>query len=94
MAGIDLPVTNTEHQYVITTPIPELEAYDGEVPVLRDLDGSYYLRQEKKGFLIGPYESTESMKVLEQWYDKGLPQGSYLGPLLLFYKKKEFHPKL
>ena len=40
--------------------VPELEAWTKEVghklPLLRDVDSSYYLRQEKHGFNLGPYE--------------------------------------
>ena len=41
--------------------IPELKAWTREVghklPLLRDVDSSYYLRQEKMGFNLGPYEN-------------------------------------
>lgn len=58
MAGVDLPLCHIEHQYVITGPISEIEALPEthnmkELPVLRDLYGSYYLRQERNGVLIG-----------------------------------------
>ena len=38
-----------------------------EIPVLRHLDGSFYLRQERDGLLIGPYEAAESMVQMEDW---------------------------
>lgn len=44
------------HQYLVTEEIPELEARDQKLPLLRDPDSSYYLRQEKNGLLLGPYE--------------------------------------
>ncbi|XP_072049472.1 dimethylglycine dehydrogenase, mitochondrial-like [Amphiura filiformis] len=75
MVGLDMPVTITQHQYAVTTTIPEIEDLGREVPVIRDLDGSYYVRQERKGLLIGPYESADTMKVQEQWFDSGVPQG-------------------
>jgi hypothetical protein len=38
-------------------PIPTLEVYPTELPpLLRDPDVSYYLRQEGRGLLLGPYE--------------------------------------
>ncbi len=47
-------------QYLLTEQIPELEAWSREngrkLPLLRDVDVSYYLRQEKNGINIGPYE--------------------------------------
>lgn len=56
MVGHQLPVTSMEHQFVVTDNIPELEALDKMVPMLRDPDVSYYLRQEGNGFILGPYE--------------------------------------
>jgi dimethylglycine dehydrogenase len=48
------------HQYMLFDTIPELEAWTKDVghklPLLRDVDSSYYLRQEKHGFNLGPYE--------------------------------------
>ena len=56
MAGVELPVSPLEHHYLITEPIPELEALDGEMPMMIDLDGFTYSRQELNGFLVGIYE--------------------------------------
>jgi dimethylglycine dehydrogenase len=41
--------------------VPEVAAWSAEeaghkLPLLRDVDSSYYLRQEKNGFNLGPYE--------------------------------------
>ena len=41
----------------------------------RDLEGSYYLRQERDGLLFGPYEAMEKMRLLDSWYDEGPPKG-------------------
>lgn len=58
--GRDLPMMVMSHQYMLFDTIPELEAWSKEVghklPLLRDVDSSYYLRQEKNGFNLGPYE--------------------------------------
>ena len=56
MFGRDVPCVSMAHQYLITEPIPELTARDKKLPLLRDPDSSYYLRQEKDGLLLGPYE--------------------------------------
>ncbi|WP_054312432.1 FAD-dependent oxidoreductase [Mesorhizobium sp. 1M-11] len=56
MAGVDLPVTPMEHHYLITEDIPEITALDREIGIAVDLDGFSYLRQERKGVLIGVYE--------------------------------------
>mgnify|MGYP000002592312 CR=1 FL=1 len=56
MVGHKLPMASMEHQFVVTDNIPELEERDKMLPMLRDPDVSYYLRQEGKGFILGPYE--------------------------------------
>ena len=60
MVGLDIPVMPVEHQYIVTEPHPELEQRkrDGlpELGVLRESDGSWYLREEASGFILGPYE--------------------------------------
>ncbi len=59
--GRDLPMMVMSHQYMLFDTIPELEAWSKEsghkLPLLRDVDSSYYLRQEKMGFNLGPYEN-------------------------------------
>ncbi len=54
--GLDLPIVNMEHHYLVTENLPEVEALDKEPPVVRDPKASCYYRQEQKGILIGPYE--------------------------------------
>ncbi|MGC6485037.1 MAG: GcvT family protein [Candidatus Puniceispirillales bacterium] len=54
--GRDVPCVSLAHQYLVTEGIPELAARDEKLPLLRDPDSSYYLRQEKDGLLLGPYE--------------------------------------
>ena len=60
MVGLDLPVLPVEHQYIVTEPHPELLARkqrgEPEMAVLRESDGSWYLREENGGFILGPYE--------------------------------------
>jgi len=60
MIGLDIPVIPVEHQYIVTEPHPELQKRraDGhpEMAVLRESDGSWYLREENGGFILGPYE--------------------------------------
>ncbi len=61
MFGRKVPMVAMSHQYMLFDTIPELEAWTKEVghklPLLRDVDSSYYLRQEKMGFNLGPYEN-------------------------------------
>ncbi|MEQ8366637.1 MAG: FAD-dependent oxidoreductase, partial [Roseicyclus sp.] len=57
--GRTVPMATMSHQYFLTEEIPELVEYtaqNGKLPLLRDVDSSYYLRQEKHGFNLGPYE--------------------------------------
>jgi len=55
-----VPMMTMSHQYLLTDEIPELETWSKEkgekLPLLRDVDSSYYLRQEKYGLNLGPYE--------------------------------------
>jgi len=56
MVGLDVPVVNMIHQYLVTEAIPEVAALTKEPPVLRDPRASCYYRQEHDGLIIGPYE--------------------------------------
>ncbi len=58
--GRTVPMMVMSHQYLLSEPVAEIEAWSKEhgrkLPLLRDVDVSYYLRQEKTGFNLGPYE--------------------------------------
>jgi len=59
--GRTVPMMVMEHQYLLTEQIPEIEAWSSanagkKLPLIRDVDVSYYLRQEKNGYNLGPYE--------------------------------------
>ena len=58
--GRDVPMMVMSHQYLVFDEVPEIEAWSKEtgrkLPLVRDVDVSYYLRQEKNGFNLGPYE--------------------------------------
>jgi dimethylglycine dehydrogenase len=56
MMGVELPVISMEHQYMLTEPIPEIEALDFRVPLIRCPTDDFYSRQEKNGLLVGFYE--------------------------------------
>ncbi|MEM6596328.1 MAG: FAD-dependent oxidoreductase [Pseudomonadota bacterium] len=70
LAGIELPLQPTEHQYFVTETIDEIAAMDRRLPSVADRDGEYYLRQEGQGLLVGAYE-----KDLRFWAEEGTPQG-------------------
>lgn len=58
--GRELPMMVMSHQYLLTDEIPEIKEWcdssGQKLPLLRDVDSSYYLRQEKFGLNLGPYE--------------------------------------
>jgi dimethylglycine dehydrogenase len=60
MVGLDIPVIPVEHQYIVTEPHPEIvkrrEQGLPEMGVLREPDGSWYMREEAGGLILGPYE--------------------------------------
>ncbi len=56
MVGVELPVSPLAHHFLITEAIPELEQRDSEIPMMIDLEGFTYMRQELGGLLVGIYE--------------------------------------
>ncbi len=60
MVGLDVPVIPVEHQYIVTEAHPAIQARHEqglpEMGVLRESDGSWYMREERGGLLLGPYE--------------------------------------
>ncbi len=68
MAGIELPVSPLAHHYLLTETIPEIAALDRELPLVVDLEGFTYMRQDQKGMLLGIYEINH-----EHWMMDGAP---------------------
>ena len=60
MVGLQIPVIPVEHQYIVTDVDPELEKWraegNDELPILRESDAQYYFREERRGWILGPYE--------------------------------------
>lgn len=60
LLGIKTPAIPVEHQFIVTEPDPALVAYrqqgGQEHPVLRDADAKWYVREERGGWILGPYE--------------------------------------
>jgi len=60
MIGLDIPVMPVEHQFIVTEAHPDIVARHEqglpEMGVLRESDGSWYMREEAGGLLLGPYE--------------------------------------
>nr|WP_070959349.1 FAD-dependent oxidoreductase [Hyphomonas sp. Mor2] len=57
MVGHYPPLVPMEHHYIISDNLPSLESRDTEIPLVVDLDGEIYMRQEQKGVLLGVYET-------------------------------------
>jgi dimethylglycine dehydrogenase len=68
LVGEFLPSVAMSHQYLVTDDVPELIGRAERLPLLRDPDTSYYLRQERGGFILGPYEWDATV----MWHD-GIP---------------------
>ncbi len=60
LLGLKIPAIPVEHQFIVTEPDPALVAYrkagHPEHPVLRDADAKWYVREERGGWILGPYE--------------------------------------
>lgn len=68
--GLDLPIANLLHHYLITDTVPEFLDLETELPVVRDdRQVSGYIRMEQKSGLIGIYEKANPATV----WDDGTP---------------------
>jgi len=59
LLGISSVAIPVEHQYIVTEPDPALVDWrksNAEHPVLRDADARSYVREERGGWILGPYE--------------------------------------
>ncbi|MEO0387478.1 MAG: FAD-dependent oxidoreductase, partial [Pseudomonadota bacterium] len=71
LLGIKIPAIPVEHQYIVTEPDPALQAWraeNPEHPVLRDADAKWYVREERGGWILGPYERGAPAR-----FDYGVP---------------------
>jgi dimethylglycine dehydrogenase len=80
--GLNVPSIPVEHQYIVYDESPELKAYRGdggrELAVLRESDQSYYLREERRGWILGPYEAGAPARFADgvpDWFGKSLFEG-------------------
>ncbi|MFQ5567470.1 MAG: FAD-dependent oxidoreductase, partial [Paracoccaceae bacterium] len=66
--GLDLPIADLLHHYLITDTVPEFLDLETELPVIRDdRQVSGYIRMEQKSGLIGIYEKANAATV---WDDE------------------------
>ena len=68
MAGIELPVSPLNHHYLISDSIPGVAELDKELPMVVDLEGFTYMRQDQNGILLGIYEVDH-----QHWMMDGAP---------------------
>ncbi|MGI9336542.1 MAG: GcvT family protein [Gammaproteobacteria bacterium] len=68
LMGAELPVVPILHQYLVTDSIEAVAALDRELPIIRDPEESWYIRQERDGLIVGPYE-----KDAQTWAVDGVP---------------------
>lgn len=82
LLGLNVPAIPVEHQYIVYDQSPELKAYrqggGRELAVLRESDKSYYLREERMGWILGPYEKGAPARFAEgvpDWFGRSLFPG-------------------
>jgi dimethylglycine dehydrogenase len=82
MFGLNVPSLPVEHQYIVYDESPELKSYrqggGRELAVLRESDQSYYLREERMGWILGPYEKGAPARFADgvpEWFGKSLFEG-------------------
>jgi len=80
--GLNVPAIPVEHQYILFEESPPLKAYrtggGRELAVLRESDQSYYLREERMGWILGPYEHGAPARFADgvpEWFGKNLFEG-------------------
>ena len=80
LVGLDLPIVPLEHHYLLTEPLEAVTSLETELPILRDPDASFYVREEGGALLIGPFE-----RDTVPWALDGIPENfhsSLLAPNL------------
>ncbi|MEM8792465.1 MAG: FAD-dependent oxidoreductase [Pseudomonadota bacterium] len=72
MMGLNIPSVPVLHQYLVTDTVDAVSdrIAEGlpELPIIRDPEESWYVRQERDGLILGPYE-----KEAQVWSVDGVP---------------------
>jgi len=72
MMGLNIPSVPVLHQYLVTDTVPlvadRIAQGLPELPMIRDPEESWYVRQERDGLILGPYE-----KDAKVWSVDGVP---------------------
>ncbi|WP_210527280.1 GcvT family protein [Rubellimicrobium arenae] len=72
LLGIKIPAIPVEHQYIVTEQDPALVQWrstNPQHPVLRDADAKWYVREERGGWILGPYERNAPAR-----FEYGVPE--------------------
>ena len=73
MMGLNLPVVPVLHQYLVTETVAAIANRQAaglpELPIIRDPEQSWYVRQERDGLILGPYERDAKI-----WSVDGVPE--------------------
>ncbi len=82
LLDLNVPAIPVEHQYIVYEESPELKAYrqagGRELAVMRESDESYYLREERLGWILGPYERGAPARFADgvpEWFGRNLFPG-------------------
>lgn len=74
LVGLDIPCIPVLHQFLVTDAIEELQQRKKqglpELPVLREDRSLFYLREERQGLILGPYDPNPPV-----WAENGVPTG-------------------
>ncbi len=72
MMGLNIPSVPVLHQYLVTDRVEMVQGRIArglpELPIIRDPEESWYVRQERDGLILGPYE-----KDAQVWSVDGVP---------------------
>ena len=72
MMGLTIPSVPVLHQYLVTDTIDavseRIKHGCDELPIIRDPEESWYVRQERDGLILGPYEKNANV-----WSVDGVP---------------------
>ncbi|WYK19483.1 FAD-dependent oxidoreductase [Roseovarius sp. W115] len=73
MMGVNVPSVPVLHQYLVTDTVGAVAERQSqglpELPIIRDPEESWYVRQERDGLILGPYE-----REAQVWSPDGVPE--------------------
>ena len=69
LVGVDHPIVPLEHHFLVTEKLEAVASLGVELPVLRDAEGSFYVREEVGALLVGAFE-----RHTKPWALDGIPE--------------------